>query len=766
MPTKITFLFLYFFILTCWSCNTTKTLADDDFLIVENKLEIDNKDNLLSANTTISELYELINPSANSKWNKIPVLIYNKNQLRVAEGKKERFKRFAEKPSIYNEKDVEVSCLKLEKYLLDHGYIGSKVNSSYETNGKKVKIRYALKTQPAHTIKSVSHISDSTTVGRLLMKFTKYRSVKVGDIYSKDNIDKERTRYAETLRNSGFINITEDFFYFTVDTQFVEHVVDVGIHFKVPADKEILKRYKIGNTYLNWNSTINNQDRSTKKDTFEIKPGLFSIGSLPYMKAKLIDLSVDQDRGEYISEKKQKLTLNHFLSYNLFKHVNQKYSKTYGDSLDIIDRYIDLSYDSDGSIGTDLEFNNRSGSFFGTAVTGSYTNKNLFKGAEIFDASLTLGAEVQANQNQNFLNSVLVEVGSSLSVPQLLIPSFIKYKPSSFFIPKTFVSLKNSAQNRIDSYSAIESSLALGYSWRETKKSNHELSLLSFSYQNIFNRSPDFVDLELNNRRLALSLQDLFDIGIEYTYTFTNQSSRSRKTFSYFSIFARTAGNTLNAIIKETNNQNEKTILNTPFSQYAKLQLDYRHYIPIKKSILIGKIVTGLNYAYGNSTEVPYGQQFIVGGSQSLRGFVLRGLGPGEFVLQNNPNNTVENQLFDQTGDVKLEMNLEFRFPIYGYFKGATFVDAGNIWLVNEDPTKPGARFDADSFLKQTALNTGFGLRFDIENFIVIRVDLAAVLRRPYLNEGFQWTTTRPDAFTRTWFGENLTLQGGIGYPF
>jgi len=748
------------------SCNTTKYLAEEEYLIVENKIEVENEHNLLDPRKMEAELIDIINPAANSKWFKLPVVLHYKNISRAKRGKNDLPLKIAKKPSLYKEKDIELNRLRMEKFLLDNGYIGSTVKTATSFDEQKVKVSYKVKAKPVRIIDSLSQVSDSTSVGKILNKFSRYRVIKKGEPYNKGKIDEERARYARTLRNAGFINITEDYFYFTVDTLSTDNSVDMGIHFKVPDNKEILKRYKVGNTYLNWNSGIKNANSHVVRDTQVIKDGMESVGSRRLMTPNLIDLSIDQDKGEYISEQKQELTLSHFLSYNLFQYVNQKYSKPYGDSLDILDRYIDLNYDSDGSLNVDFEVNNRSGSFFGSAITGSYTDKNVFKGAEIFSIGLTLGTELQFNRNQSILNSLIAELNTNLSIPQLLIPNFIKYKPSTYYIPKTFIEFKNSAQNRIESYSAIKSSLDIGYNWRETRKSNHEISVLSFNYLNIFNRSQDFIDIEAMDRRLELSLQDLFDIGIEYTYTFTNQNSNVRKGYSYFSVNARTAGNTLSAIIRETDSQGDKTILNTPFSQYAKVRLDYRYYLPIRNSLLVGKIVTGAAFAYGNSEQVPYDEQFVVGGSQSLRGFLLRGLGPGTFVLGTDPTNTVTNQFYDQTGDIILEMNLEHRFPIFGYLKGAAFIDAGNIWLIRDDPIKPGGQFQIDSFLEQIAINTGVGLRLDIENFIVVRLDLGFLLRRPYANDGFEWTTSRSDAFTIPWVVDNRRFQLGLGYPF
>jgi len=285
------------------------------------------------------------------------------------------------------------------------------------------------------------------------------------------------------------------------------------------------------------------------------------------------------------------------------------------------------------------------------------------------------------------------------------------------------------------------------------------------TYLDILSTSALFQERLETDRRLFLSLQDIIDLGIEYTFTYTNQSSSRVKNYSYLNVSARLSGNTLNAIVKTENADGQKILFNTPFSQYSKLGVDYRLYFPFRKSQLVARVNSGIAYAYGNADEVPYNEQFVVGGSQSLRGFDFRGLGPGSYVLQTDPDNIVANQFYDQTGDILIEMNLEYRFPMIGFLKGAVFMDAGNIWLINANVDKPGGLFESDKFLNQIAVNTGYGFRLDF-NFLLIRLDLGLVLRRPYLNEGFDWTLNRSGALSGDWFSNNLNFQLGIGYPF
>lgn len=763
MANKILSICLIILYLLINGCSHSKRLPAGDYLVTNNSIVYSKKIKKKSKEVT-ADLLEIANPKPNTGLFKIPLKIHEFTQNRKEKGfKNYLYKNFAEAPSLYDKNKADISRLKMNKYLLDNGYIGSTVTIDTIQKRRTVSVIYNVNAKRKHTIKRITTVSDSTQIGKVLSKVNESSRLKVGDFYNKKNIDRERARLATYLRNEGYINITSENFFFTVDTQFVDNVVEISVNYKLPSESKNPIQYKLGATYIHSLSREAKLD-NRNIDTVLIKKGMYDLQSFEILRPKILDITVDQDSSDYISVEKQQLNINHFISYGLFKFVNQKYGDPYGDSLNILDRHIYLTPGSDASIGAEFELNNRSGNFFGTAVTATFNNFNTFKGAEKFSVDVTLGTEFQVNKNQNLLNTLIADVNLQLDVPRILIP-FLKFKPSTFYIPHTKINFSNLGERRLESYTALRSSFNFSYQWRETSKSNHLFTPLSISYLNLLNTTQIFEDRLATDRRLFLSLQDVIDLGLEYTYTFTDQGSNKSNNYSYLNLSTRVSGNLLSALVKKKNTQGQKIIIETPFSQYAKINLDYRFYIPLRKSQLVSRINTGLAYAYGNAGEVPYNEQFAVGGAQSMRGFTFRGLGPGSYVILDDPNNAVENQFYDHTGDILLEMNLEYRFPMAGFLKGAVFFDAGNIWLVNENTDKPGGQFQIDTFLNQIAVNTGYGLRLDF-NFLLIRLDLGLVLRRPFINEDFKWTINQSNKFNPSWWQDNLNLQVGIGHPF
>ncbi len=769
MESKILLTFLAASYILLNGCSSTKYLQDGEYLVNGNSINLIQKDIIKKDREVKEGLLEIANPKPNTGLLKMPLKIYGFTQKRKEKGFKNFLhKKYAEEPSIYDSKKVDISILKMNKYLLDHGYIGSNVSSDTIISKRKIEIKYNVNATKRRKIKRVTHVKDTTDIGQMLAGIAKHSLLKEGDFYSKANIDSERTRLAVSLKNKGYLDISEENFYFTVDTQFVESIVDITINYKLPKEKTYIPQYRLGTTYI-YTLSEKAKSRGLVPDTLAIKPGMYSIQYYEVLRPKILDFSVDQDSSENLSFERQQLTVNHFISYGIYRFVNQKYSKPYGDSLNIVDRDIYLTPGSDGSLGVEFELNNRSGNFFGTAVTGSYKNSNIFRGAEVFSIGLTVGSEVQVNNNQSLLNTLIVDFNLGLDIPRLLIPYFYN-KPSKFYIPHTKLNFSNLFESRLASYTALRSAFVYAYQWRENKRSNHLLSPLSISYLNLLDTSDDFAINIEEDLRLQLSLRNIIDLGLEYTYTYSNQNPNKVENYSYLSASTRLSGNLLNAIVTKQDSIGQKILFDTPFSQYAKVTIDYRYYMPFRKAKLISRLHAGLAYAYGNSNEAPYNEQFTVGGTQSMRGFNFRGLGPGSFVLVDDPDNQVENQFFDQTGDILLEMNLEYRFPMVGFLKGAVFIDAGNVWLINDNTGKPEGLFQFDTFVEQIGMNTGYGFRFDFD-FLVLRFDLGFVLRRPYLNVldepiGFEWTPNRTDAFTGPWVKENLNYQIGIGYPF
>ena len=252
-------------------------------------------------------------------------------------------------------------------------------------------------------------------------------------------------------------------------------------------------------------------------------------------------------------------------------------------------------------------------------------------------------------------------------------------------------------------------------------------------------------------------------MGLQYYFTYNNQSGRNDRNYNYFRGELETSGNLINAFANGSS-ENRSEIFNNPYAQFSKITFDFRNYFALGNGDLATRLILGSGFSYGNGLELPYIKQYFIGGSNSLRAFRLRGLGPGAFVQDPDDIDAFTEQFIDQTGDIKLEMNVEYRFPVFNYIKGALFLEGGNIWLIDDDDL-PEGNFNFDGFYKQMGVGAGFGLRFDF-NFFLFRLDVAFPLRSPEFGEGFKWRFNEIDLFDSTWRSEFLRYNIGIGYPF
>jgi outer membrane protein assembly factor BamA len=293
--------------------------------------------------------------------------------------------------------------------------------------------------------------------------------------------------------------------------------------------------------------------------------------------------------------------------------------------------------------------------------------------------------------------------------------------------------------------------LGWGYQWKKSQKVSHMFNPFDLKLVNLLETTPEFDEIVDTNPYVKKSFEEEFIAGMRYDLIYDNSI---RKPIGFYGQFGlSTAGNLIELL--NLNNEGERpyTIFGNVYSQFFKASADLRLFTNTVKQGLVLRFYTGTGISYGNSTVMPYVEQFFSGGANSIRAFAARSLGPGNYQPE------VINGLIDQTGDIKLEGNIEYRFPFSKTLKGAIFVDAGNVWLLNEDVSRPGANFKFATFIDQLAVGTGFGLRFDF-NFFVMRTDIGMPLRTPYATENGNWLTSTNEVFSRSIF--NLA----IGYPF
>jgi outer membrane protein assembly factor BamA len=308
-----------------------------------------------------------------------------------------------------------------------------------------------------------------------------------------------------------------------------------------------------------------------------------------------------------------------------------------------------------------------------------------------------------------------------------------------------------------------------GYNWKESLRKEHELNVLDFNYVQPIKVTDQYRMLAESDATLKKAIEDQFTIGSSYKYTFTNTEQTNKKHTIYQLVGIDLSGNILGLVTGANVKEGKVSkLFGAPFSQYIKLEQDFRYYLKLSEDArLASRLFTGVGYAYGNSVNLPFVKQFFVGGGNSIRAFKARTVGPGTYYAPDDPK-TESGFTADQSGDIKLEMNVEYRKRLIGILHGAVFADAGNIWLINNDldpeARKEGALFN-NHFMRELLVGAGAGLRLDL-SFVILRLDLAFPLRKPWLPEGERWVVKDIRFGSPTWRKENLVWNLAIGYPF
>jgi outer membrane protein insertion porin family len=373
--------------------------------------------------------------------------------------------------------------------------------------------------------------------------------------------------------------------------------------------------------------------------------------------------------------------------------------------------------------------------------------------------------DVQLGGPKDANNIFRAGFNSQLSFPRIIAP--FKFNSSSAYVPRTNIGISYEYQNRTKLYTLHNFNTSFGYTWKENIRKEHELNI--FDATLVF---PEKITEEYkskiydsNGNIVNPSLKRVVDkqliFGPTYSFTYTTTMLPRTNTIYYKGMVDLSAN--LTGLISGANVEKgrEKEIFKIPFSQYAKMEHDFRFYHKINESSSIAtRFIGGIAYPYGNSEYVPFSKQFFVGGSNSIRAFRARTLGPGSY----DPRTQNASFYFDQSGDIKLELNAEYRLNVFKFLNLALFADAGNIWLVNDDATRPGGKFSKD-FLSEIAVGAGIGFRFDF-SIMVLRFDVATPLRVPYYEKGERWAFDEIDFGDKAWRKDNIIYNIAIGYPF
>lgn len=759
-------------LLMLYGCSNTKYLQEGDMLYVGSEVKIE--DTLMSKSerkAMKAEMEDLLRPKPNRKilgW-RFKLTMYNL----AGEPKKSKGIRYwlrnkvGEPPVLFSQVDLDYNADLLQNHSENRGYFKTRTSADSTSSNRKAKALYTVRPGRQYTIRNVIWPDSLGTQLDSAVTRTKRRTRLIpGSPYDLDKIKDERSRIDERLKQKGYYFFNPDYLIIRVDSTVGDHQVDLRVRLKDNVPERAKKVYTINNIFIYPNyqlSTARDTLKSpTVNDSVERYKDFTIIDKEHNFRPIIYDRTLYFHKGDTYNRTDHNLSLNRLVNLGTFRFVKNQFKIS--DSLDTaLDAYYFLTPLPKKSIRTELSAKTNSANYNGSELTVNWSNRNTFKAAELLSLSVFGGLEVQmAGQNQGY-NVYRVGSEVSLTWPRFITP--FKVETPSAFVPKTKVMIGYEYQNRQKLYSLNSFKTSFGYMWKEDITKEHEFKVMDVIYVSPTNVTEEYLqrikDDESGSLQKAIDKQLIF--GPTYSYTYTNTMRARKKNTIYYKGSLDLAGN-LTGLITGANVKKEDpvTVLNVPFSQYTKTEHDFRYYHKFStNSQLATRAIVGFGYPYGNSRELPYVRQFFVGGTNSIRAFRARSIGPGTY---RDSTITAESFLPEQSGDIKLELNAEYRMKLYSVVHGAVFVDAGNIWLWNKKEGKEGAEFTKD-FYKELAVGTGLGLRLDL-SFLILRLDGAFPLRKPWLPEGQRWVTDDIDLDSKYWRKENLVFNLAIGYPF
>ncbi|MFN5477517.1 MAG: BamA/TamA family outer membrane protein, partial [Sphingobacteriales bacterium] len=403
--------------------------------------------------------------------------------------------------------------------------------------------------------------------------------------------------------------------------------------------------------------------------------------------------------------------------------------------------------------------NTKTGNLVGSEIAIKWRNVNLLKGAEILDFKISAGFDAQlGGKKMQSPNAYTFKTDLTFYLPRI-VPYFKVVTGRTSFIPRTGIGLGAEYLQRPDLYTLRSLKASLDYTWKFKNTTEHTLRPIRIQSINPTTITAKFDSILQQDQALKASFERQLIIGTQYIFNFNNTFMNKRLTYwgrfsvgSYGNLFAAVSRN-------KADTPGSIKFMNVPISQFVRIEAEGRVYYQLtNRWTWVNRVVLGSAIAYGNSVVAPYNEQFFIGGSSSVRAFRIRTLGPGSYHTEQSAFQA------NESGDVKIEANSEFRYNLASKIKPAFFVDAGNIWFRREPPDKPGSKFSS-AFLKQMAVGAGLGLRLDF-SVMLLRFDFSIPLRKPWFPEGERWVLDEIDLGSKTWRKENLILSVAIGYPF
>ena len=749
-------------VLVLWACSTTRRIPDDDQLYTGIK-NIVYRDSAPVPAALKSEISEAVFVKPNNYWSllgwrypfPLGLWVYN-NWPNPKSGLKHWiYEKLARDPVLVSDVRPEVRTQMIKQLLDNNGYFASTV--SYELvpgkkNKKKAQILYNVNQGDPYLIKGVELLPDSTRLNHLIDSVARRLPYLAGgQPYSLDSLSAMRINITNAVRNRGYYYFRPELIEYLADSVSRHGEIDMKLSMASNIPKLFIAPYKIGKVDIR---VMSHNQPGRGFDTIPVKMGTLYQQQPSRLRLGVINDNVTLQPGRLLSVRNMDRTQTYLSRLGIFNSINIDVNPDSTAAEPTVDVMIDAVMDKPLEASIEVNASSKSNSYIGPGVNLGLTNTNIFGGGEQLSVQLTGAYEWQTGQNSKggIFNSYEAGITASLSFPRLLVPKFIPRRRRD--INWTRFSLNADLLNRPHYFKMAQFNLGVNYEWSISRHASANLTPFKLTYTKLMHTTAEFDSIMAANPAVAQSFMSQFIPQLQYSYNYNRQFGRDNILNWQFT--AQEAGNVFWGIYELCGKKGEKKLFGTPFSQFIKgsTQLVYSRRVSSGDQWIVTRAAVGAAHAYGNSTTVPYAEQFYCGGANSVRAFTVRSLGPGSYhAPADHPSD-----YFDQTGTFKFEANIEYRFPIYSILHGALFLDSGNVWLLKEDPARPGGLLRASTFLKDLALGTGVGLRLDF-GMIIVRGDLGIGIHAPY-------DTGKRGYYNMTSFGNSLAFHLAIGYPF
>ena len=773
------------------SCSTTKNIPAGDMLYTGiHNIVISDKDSVTVSDDVLNKIESALsfppnNALLGSSSVRTPIpfglWVYNANVNKKGAINRWMMNWLASKPVLISSVKPETRARIVQNILRDNGYFNGVAGYEIITDKKdalKAKVRYEVALNEPYTIDSIEWRRMQNRGDTLLRLNESERLINKGDLFSTDKLNAERQRISDIMRNNGYYYFRPEYIAYQADSTQSPYKVSLKAGLKQGVPRSILHPWKVGNISVR----LLGYDNERPTDSLYYKDLLIHYEGKLRVRPSVIYDQLQFTRGDLYSLKKQTETQTALNRLDIFRYTDLQYTPkdtTY--TCDTMNIRINASYDYPLNGVFEVGATVNDNSYAGPGLSLNLTRRNIFGGGEVFTTSAYGSYEWNTGrktiENTGFINNYEIGVKGEILFPRLVLPQI--GRRAYDFSATTHLNMDMSLLNRAKYYSTMKIEGSLSYEFVPTTIRSHTFTPFRLVFNRLLKTTTAFENKADSVPSLYQSLENQFIPSIGYSYTLNNTPIRKYRSTTWWRFSVSEAGNIVSGAYALFGSKSEgrDSIFRNPYAQFLKVstELRYNHYIDRNQSIAM-RVGGGIIYSYGNSKVAPYNERFFVGGANSIRAFTIRSLGPGRF----RPNRDNAYSYIDQNGDLKLEANIEYRGRLVGDLDIAVFLDAGNVWLIREDKTRPGGMFQLKHLLNDIALGTGIGFRYDMD-MLIFRFDIGYALHYPYDTRNYKNENARnPDDMigSPTFLGkkkyfnmppgfwDNVGFHLAIGYPF